>query len=301
LKSSASLADAIARQSWDGHHTYVLATSVMATSASALGVALPFNVYTALSASLGALLGPVGWAAVGITGLLGLRATRGRIEARNRVRLLAVITHLVAIDLRVKENIRLATDGQPGSAEVIDKLQDEVEELWSLISGLETDIDTKSDESDALESQNAVLIGKISELEQQLELARRRKGYTYPVEEDREVPLSSHGSHQSIWKGAVRSLDDLPQADRRLLAALMKHVSVQRIQLGTYDGTNPRPRKPPVLMLRRHGEGRLIGRLYTKARRKNCCDVTVVVEKGSESSVLHYAAEEGLLRSTGGR
>ncbi len=55
-----------------GFQVYVLATTVIGAMTNALGIALPFVFYTTLSKGIAILIGPIGWAALGLAVLFKL-------------------------------------------------------------------------------------------------------------------------------------------------------------------------------------------------------------------------------------
>lgn len=55
-----------------GFQIYLMATTAVGAVSGALGVALPFAIYTALTKSISIIIGPIGWAFLGLTVLLRL-------------------------------------------------------------------------------------------------------------------------------------------------------------------------------------------------------------------------------------
>ncbi len=55
-----------------GFQIYVLATTVVGALTSALGITLPFIIYTTLTRALGFVIGPIGWIFLGATVLFQL-------------------------------------------------------------------------------------------------------------------------------------------------------------------------------------------------------------------------------------
>jgi uncharacterized protein YaaW (UPF0174 family) len=55
-----------------GFKIYLIATTTLAAVTSGLGIVLPFTIYTALTASIGVILGPIGWAGLAMSALFSL-------------------------------------------------------------------------------------------------------------------------------------------------------------------------------------------------------------------------------------
>jgi len=55
-----------------GFQIYLLATTAVGALTAALGITLPFAIYTTLTTGLGVVLGPIGWAAIAISVLFRL-------------------------------------------------------------------------------------------------------------------------------------------------------------------------------------------------------------------------------------
>jgi len=55
-----------------GFQIYLLATTTVGALTSALGITLPFVIYTALTRSISMILGPIGWAFLGVSVILHL-------------------------------------------------------------------------------------------------------------------------------------------------------------------------------------------------------------------------------------
>ena len=55
-----------------GFQIYLLATTAVGALTAALGITLPFAIYTTLTTGLGVVLGPIGWAAIAISALFRL-------------------------------------------------------------------------------------------------------------------------------------------------------------------------------------------------------------------------------------
>ena len=49
-----------------GFHIYLLATTVLGAFTGALGITLPFVIYTTLTRVISIVIGPIGWVALGI-------------------------------------------------------------------------------------------------------------------------------------------------------------------------------------------------------------------------------------------
>ncbi len=79
-----------------GFAFYTTMSATIATAASAVGVTLPFAVYSSASTVVGALSGPVGWAVLAIAGLGGV-ALAGRPNIRKTTLLIAQI-HAMKIE-----------------------------------------------------------------------------------------------------------------------------------------------------------------------------------------------------------
>jgi uncharacterized protein YaaW (UPF0174 family) len=58
-----------------GFQVYILATTAVGALSGCLGIALPFAIYTTLTSSIGVVLGPIGWAAIGISLFLRMNRT----------------------------------------------------------------------------------------------------------------------------------------------------------------------------------------------------------------------------------
>jgi len=55
-----------------GFQIYLLATTAVGALTAALGITLPFAIYTTLTTGLGVVLGPIGWVAIAISALFRL-------------------------------------------------------------------------------------------------------------------------------------------------------------------------------------------------------------------------------------
>jgi uncharacterized protein YaaW (UPF0174 family) len=58
-----------------GFQIYVLTTTAVGALTSALGITLPFVIYTAVTRGLSIILGPIGWIFLGVSVLLNLSQT----------------------------------------------------------------------------------------------------------------------------------------------------------------------------------------------------------------------------------
>lgn len=67
--SSGGVAAALVAGNIGGFSTYILASSGLAAVSGAMGITLPFAVYTGMSTALGVVLGPVGWVGLGLLAL----------------------------------------------------------------------------------------------------------------------------------------------------------------------------------------------------------------------------------------
>ena len=65
LKGEASVAGGIILAQASGFGVYMMASSVLASVTSALGISLPFAAFTGLSKAVSILIGPIGWTALG--------------------------------------------------------------------------------------------------------------------------------------------------------------------------------------------------------------------------------------------
>ena len=98
-------ASSLAAAKMGGFSTYMLASSLLASFSSALGLSLSFGVYTGLSSALSVVLGPAGWAALGayaahrllspdeksnFMAVLVLASIRGRLVHEREARLAAI-------------------------------------------------------------------------------------------------------------------------------------------------------------------------------------------------------------------
>lgn len=66
---------AMALGSLTGFQIYLVATTTVGALTSALGITLPFVIYTGLTRAIGIALGPIGWALLGVTVLFQLNRT----------------------------------------------------------------------------------------------------------------------------------------------------------------------------------------------------------------------------------
>ncbi len=63
---------AIVAAQLSGFQIYLLATTTVGAMSAALGITLPFTIYTAMTSGISVVIGPIGWVAVGVAVLLHL-------------------------------------------------------------------------------------------------------------------------------------------------------------------------------------------------------------------------------------
>jgi uncharacterized protein YaaW (UPF0174 family) len=76
-----------------GFGVYLLASTALGAVTSALGIALPFVVYTTMSSAIGVILGPVGWISAGLY-------TLWRLDQPNYKRLTAAVLYICLLRSR---------------------------------------------------------------------------------------------------------------------------------------------------------------------------------------------------------
>lgn len=303
LAPSATLLSTIVIGQLGGFTTYILATTITASLASAIGVTLPFAFYTTLSSAISVFLGPPGWIIGGIIGLLGLGTIFSRAkDKKNKLRLLSVVTCLIQIKFRISEDLVYET---ATTSDTLRSMEDEILTLNELLEEQEKEIKNLQKENidnenlkiraEAAENQLKKLSAVMDQYKHQIEIAKRNGELDFPIDLDREIPISS-GSDTSIWDVRITKLSDIPtDSDRTLFKTLMRHTNVQKIILSDYDGpSNSKPTITPILHLYKQ-KACLKGKILTTAKKKNACRVSIVVDSGSEDSVIRYGVVEGII------